>query len=373
MPPTAIEIKARLDKAVDQEGNVLDMRAVLEIVTYLEKTVMTKEALETTRIGRTINLMRKKTKNEDLSKRAKKLVKKWQALVSNHLKKSLKSDSPLNFPVQTPLNGYVKKPNEQERPSSRGSNIIKSGTSTPDKPVLKRKRVPTEHSPLNFKNISLKPVSPRCQGSTNNKKPKLEKIDGGLKPNNKNKLNKSESNLPDTETALRNVSAALPEHASNLNLHNERLQPNVTQSPPKQDTHLSSKNNRQDSPVKNGHPVSANFIATKPTDTRIQEDRIKELHSTENSPSTDSGVSSSSNINPNETLHNDIQGKHFEPIEEEELVVKRKEIPTDYISPSVEADGLNGVYNSTEVYVPWTEILLQRDNELQLLPYVILD
>jgi hypothetical protein len=46
MPPTAIEIKARLDKAVDQEGNVVDMDEVLDIVACLERIIMTKESLE---------------------------------------------------------------------------------------------------------------------------------------------------------------------------------------------------------------------------------------------------------------------------------------------------------------------------------------
>ena len=81
MPPTAFEIKARLDKAVDQEGNLINMDSVLEIVGALEMLTVTPEVLEATRIGRALNLVRKKTTNEELSKGLKRIVKKWQALL----------------------------------------------------------------------------------------------------------------------------------------------------------------------------------------------------------------------------------------------------------------------------------------------------
>uniref|UniRef100_A0A0A9WDF0 Mediator of RNA polymerase II transcription subunit 26 n=1 Tax=Lygus hesperus TaxID=30085 RepID=A0A0A9WDF0_LYGHE len=75
------EIKSRLLKAVDKEYNVVDMGTVLEIVTILERTPITKEALETTRLGRDINELRRKTTNESLAKRAKDLVRRWRDLI----------------------------------------------------------------------------------------------------------------------------------------------------------------------------------------------------------------------------------------------------------------------------------------------------
>lgn len=57
------------------------MDTVLQVITMLENIQITKEQLETTRLGKYINLLRRKTANESLARRAKNLLKKWREMV----------------------------------------------------------------------------------------------------------------------------------------------------------------------------------------------------------------------------------------------------------------------------------------------------
>ncbi|GFN96638.1 mediator of RNA polymerase ii transcription subunit 26-like [Plakobranchus ocellatus] len=83
MPPTPAQIKDKLINALDDEKNVIDEKAVEEVITLLEASAITKEILEQTRLGRDINLVRKSSKNPVIAKRAKNLVKAWQKLIED--------------------------------------------------------------------------------------------------------------------------------------------------------------------------------------------------------------------------------------------------------------------------------------------------
>lgn len=75
------EIKDKLLKALDEDNNVVDMAAVIEVISLLERTPITKDTLERTRLGKYINELRKRTTNEPLARRAKELVKSWRRLL----------------------------------------------------------------------------------------------------------------------------------------------------------------------------------------------------------------------------------------------------------------------------------------------------
>ncbi|KAK6172015.1 hypothetical protein SNE40_018418 [Patella caerulea] len=81
---TPLQLKEKLLGALDEDNNVIDAAVVLEVISILEKFPITREALEQTRIGRHVNELRRKTTNKELAKRAKKLVRGWQNLLTDN-------------------------------------------------------------------------------------------------------------------------------------------------------------------------------------------------------------------------------------------------------------------------------------------------
>ncbi|XP_034934276.1 mediator of RNA polymerase II transcription subunit 26 isoform X2 [Chelonus insularis] len=102
------ELTEKLLKSLDKEYNVVDMGAVVDVITALEKTTITKEVLEITRLGKYINELRRKTNNEILAKRAKDLVRRWRDMVLPSSHSTSHSISTDNTSLYHTLNGSTK-------------------------------------------------------------------------------------------------------------------------------------------------------------------------------------------------------------------------------------------------------------------------
>ncbi|XP_046812198.1 mediator of RNA polymerase II transcription subunit 26 isoform X1 [Lucilia cuprina] len=75
------DLTLRLSQSLDQNYDVVSMETVLSVISALEGTTITKEQLEATRLAKYINQLRRRTKCENLARRAKSLLKKWREMV----------------------------------------------------------------------------------------------------------------------------------------------------------------------------------------------------------------------------------------------------------------------------------------------------
>ncbi|KAI7795383.1 mediator of RNA polymerase II transcription subunit 26-like isoform X2 [Triplophysa rosa] len=75
------QLREQLLQAIDEQNNIHNEAAVLDVIYCLERYPMTKEALMETRLGKLINDVRKKCTDEDVVERLKRLVRSWQRLI----------------------------------------------------------------------------------------------------------------------------------------------------------------------------------------------------------------------------------------------------------------------------------------------------
>lgn len=110
------------------------MADVLQVITALEGIQITKEQLESTRLGKHINHLRRMTKNESLARRAKNLLKKWREMVLPTASGGSVTAAPpsaLSNPINSmppsamPVNGYAAQEyRSHQNQSLRGSITV---------------------------------------------------------------------------------------------------------------------------------------------------------------------------------------------------------------------------------------------------------
>ncbi|KAL9980520.1 hypothetical protein ACROYT_G009120 [Oculina patagonica] len=117
------KIGKQLEKIVGQEG-AMDSDVAVDLLKKLKDLPITLEVLQKTRIGMSVNTLRKKSENADLQTQAKSLIKSWKKLLPE--KSGGKSDE---------TNGDRKTPNsEKSSRSSSPAQSTKSSSSAPSTP-----------------------------------------------------------------------------------------------------------------------------------------------------------------------------------------------------------------------------------------------
>ena len=271
--------------------------------------------------------MRKKTDNEDLAKRAKRLVKKWQKLVSNHFKnlaKAIELSGNGNSGKSTPtsqINGVIRE--QEERP--------KSCTEIPTKKGIKRRRtsVSAESSPLSDKDVA--------------------------KSNNSKKVN-NDGSLKEVNILLNDESSCESAKSFQNGQHNALgIQVNVHNSSPTDcmltENNMLKKENSAPEAIKcqngNNGKQEDDWIAVPECTSSKQESVVLSNSAVAVEPPCD--------------------------IPEESLSVERKQLPEDCFDLVAEADGINGCYDKDGTWCSWSESVSQNSHSLSILPYVMLE
>ncbi|XP_045120873.1 mediator of RNA polymerase II transcription subunit 26-like isoform X2 [Portunus trituberculatus] len=142
--------------------SVTDMTACLELISKLERTPISKEVLESTRLGRHINNIRRKTNHQELYRRLKDLVRKWRKEVLADGVNGAAGSGPGPGPGGTAKgsgNGHPQPNSPSSLPSSGNTS---PGVSAPTTPSTLVQRTRTASPTLTTAHSSrpLKPVSP---------------------------------------------------------------------------------------------------------------------------------------------------------------------------------------------------------------------
>lgn len=329
-----------------------------------------------------MNLLRKNLGNQSdkMAKRVKKLIRKWKQEIDkiklentngiandsvNRISSPLPNSDVTQTGVKRKINQYnqvngkrqdlkqrtsspkVASPNIQRiHQSSPSRNRVKSPHPIGSPKLLSKDKLipPRSHSSPNLSNVS-NSTSP---GTPSNSKSARNTL-SPLVTNNTDKI-KIEKMLPRSSVDSMNVK----KNGSENGIHVNNL----------------DSNNKEQFDINN-----------KDSDTRVQENRIPSMDSgyqgDEHSPNESS--QEDERFLPIEKPTNDTQSipdlppipDSFEPIEEEDLEVTRKDFTENPSSPSILADGVNGTYDANDTFCNWTDEIAH--GEFSVLPYIILD
>lgn len=275
-----------------------------------------------------MNLLRKKTENEDIAKRAKRLVKKWQKLVQNHLEAVRNTNSPLNgIRCNSPVvNGSVA---NEEQANSPAETAIK----------LDRKSKGTKRKRLSVDSAS----SAEAQGSA-----ELSTNDGTSSQEKKDESNISQySSLLSNQSSLDSEEHLSQEHSSAECSQN--FETNLLKRVKTEDDECS-----QDS-------------------TQLENDRLV----------IDKSISNTVEVTPlpqtNNSDHTDVRWEGKDVGTQTDYICEQNSESCAHISPDSllniehEANGINGRVGEDGIWYPWSETMSYNEGSLIILPYVLLE
>ncbi|KAK7066969.1 hypothetical protein SK128_018245 [Halocaridina rubra] len=163
------DIKRRLLTCIDRDYNVTDMAACLDLISKLERIPITREVLESTRLGKHVNDIRRKTTHQELSRRTKDLVRKWRNIVLSDGVNGAAGSGP--GPGGTGSGGMAGRGTGNGHPPTSPSSLPSSGNtspgmSAPTTPSTLAQRTRTASPTLTTAHTSrpLQPVSPALRG-----------------------------------------------------------------------------------------------------------------------------------------------------------------------------------------------------------------